>query len=594
MFKQGIRNRLIASFLILIVLTLSVLGSYILWFFHNYNVERLSENLRGDATITGQLLHPYMNGPMEKTTLDTVIKELATKVDLRITVIDTAGIVLADSWENPALMEIHLARPEVAAALAGKTGQTTRYSSTLAENMLYIAIPMKHDTEIVGALRVSTTLAYVEAGFNEMRNVLLLAFLATSLLAVLLSLRLARRYTAPLEELTEVARQIGDGHLDSRVYFRTGDELEILGHTLNNLASRLDDKLSEITAEKRKLELIFEHMDNAVILFDRYGQVLDANKQAALLLGISPAIYGQHNMQVLGTSLLDTALRNTLEQGQSQRIDLRLNIEGIKKVFEVFLATTENINNGAAGVLTVFHDITALKEIEERQADFVANASHELGTPLTAIKGFAETLLDGALQDHQVSTKFVTIIHDEAERMNRLVKDLLQLARISSTEYGQHIKLEPTSLTVVTKAVLAQLNPPLVAKSLTVKIEVSPPELTVRANYDLLNQVLSNLIDNSIKFTLPGGTLLIKCWQENHRALIMVQDSGIGIPAQDLPFIFDRFYRVDRARTRTAGGTGLGLAIVKFLVEIMNGKIEVKSKPDIGTTFIITLSMAED
>lgn len=592
MFKPGIRNRLISSFLILIVLTLGALGSYILWFFHKYNIERLSADLRTEAEITEQLLRPYMSGPMQKAGIDAIIKELATKVDLRLTIIDTTGAVLADSWENPALMENHLNRPEISAALAGEMGKATRYSTTRGENLMYVAIPMRNAAEIIGVLRVSTTLAHVEAGFSEIRSVLLFSFLLTSVLAIMLGIRLARRYTAPMEEITEVAREMGNGHLDKRIHLRTGDELEVLGHTLNNLASSLDDKINEITAEKRKLELVFEHMDNAVILFDRYGRVTDANKQALTLFNISPAMYGQHYVQVIGTSLLDKALKDAVQKGESQRIDLKLPIQGIKRVFQVFLAPTNSPDNAVPGVLAVFHDITALKEVEERQADFVANASHELGTPLTAIKGFAETLLDGALHDPQLSTKFITIIHDEAERMHRLVKDLLQLARITSTEYRQRIKLEPTPVHQVAEAVIRQLSPQLETKSLAAELNVFPKELCVRANSDWLNQILINLIENSIKFTPQGGKLFVKCWQEQDKALIIVQDTGIGIPAQDLPFIFDRFYRVDRARTRTAGGTGLGLAIVKFIVETLGGKIEVKSKVDAGTTFIVTLPIA--
>lgn len=592
MLKPGIRNRLISSFLILIVLTLAVLGSYILWFFHKYNIERLSANLLIEAEITEQLLRPYMKGPMEKAGIDAIIKELATKVDLRLTIIDTLGAVLADSWENPALMENHLNRPEISAALAGEMGKATRYSTTRGENLMYVAIPMHNAAEVTGVLRVSTTLAHVEAGFKEIRSILLLSFLLTSILAILLSIRLARKYTAPMEEITEVAREMGDGHLDRRVHLRTGDELEVLGHTLNNLASSLDDKVNEITAEKRKLELVFENMDNAVVLFDRYGRVTDANKQALNLFSISPAMYGQHCVQVIGTSLLDKALKETIQTGESQRLDLKLPIHGVKRVFQVFLAPTNSQDNDAPGVLSVFHDITALKEVEERQADFVANASHELGTPLTAIKGFAETLLDGALHNPELSTKFITIIQEEAERMHRLVKDLLQLARINSTEYRQHIKLEPTPVHAVAETAIRQLSSQLAAKSLTAELSVAPKELCVRANSDWLNQILANLIENSIKFTPPGGKISIKCWQEQDQAFLVVQDTGSGIPAQDLPFIFDRFYRVDRARTRTAGGTGLGLAIVKFIVETLGGKIEVKSKIDVGTAFTVTLPTA--
>jgi len=592
MFKSGIRNRLISSFLLLILLMMAALGGYILWFFHKYNIERLSDHLQTESEIAGQLLRPYMRGPMQKAGLDAVLKELATKADRRLTIIDPSGVVLADSWENPVLMENHLNRPEIMAALAGQIGKATRYSTTLGEQSMYIAVPMKQGDEITGVLRISTTLAHVEAGFNEMRNVLLFSFVLTALLAILLSIRLARRYTAPIEEITAIASQMGTGQLDKRVHLRTGDELEVLGHTLNNLASTLDDKINEIMAEKRKLELVFENMDNAVVLFDRYGRVIDANTQALSLFKFTPAMYGQHHVQVIGTSLLDKALKETVQQNERQCLDIRLNIQGVKRVFQVFIAPTTNPNDGSLCVLAVFHDITALKKIEERHTDFVANASHELSTPLTAIKGFAETLLDGALQDQELSKKFVSIIYEEAERMHRLVKDLLQLARISSRDYHQHIKYTSVVIPSVAETVIQQLTPQLEAKSIALELHSEPKEFCIYANSDWLHQILVNLIENSIKFTPAGGKIFVNCRQEQDTAIISVQDTGLGIPAEDLPFIFDRFYRVDRARTRAAGGTGLGLAIVKYMVEALGGKIEAKSSVGIGSAFTITFPIA--
>lgn len=591
MFRFSLRNRLIFSFLLLIILTLATLGSYILWFVHKYNLERLTGNLFTQAQITEQLLRVHISGPPAEADLDAIAKELGAEVDLRLTIIDPNGVVLADSRENPALMENHLHRPEIAAALAGGRGTAIRHSTTLDENLLYVAIPMRSGNEIIGIVRLSTTLAHVEEAYNRIRSALLAAFVVTTLLAIAFSIRLARKYTAPLEEITDVARLISEGQLDKRVHIKTGDEIEILGHTLNNLAARLDDKLKEIVAQKHKLELILQHMDNAVLLLDRYGRVTDANLRAASLFGITGAMLGQHNIQVIGNSLLDKAVRETVATGENRLIMLRTNLHGAKRVFQVFLAPLGN--DGGDGVLTVFHDITVLQEIQERQAEFVANASHELKTPLTAIKGFAETLLDGAIREPALATKFVTIIHDEAERMNRLVDDLLQLASLDARETGQQARLEPTDLYKVAAAVVEELSAQWRAKRLSVLLDAPARPLAVMANPDWLRQVLVNLLDNSIKYTPEGGKILVKWWQASDKALVMVQDSGIGIPAKDLPFIFDRFYRVDRARSRRAGGTGLGLAIVKHIIETLGGKIDVVSEPDAGTTFTFTLPLAK-
>lgn len=591
MLKRGIKLRLTVSYLLLILFTMPSLSGYLLYYFYQHNLEILTSNLLTHAQVAEHFLESYMIGPNEKAHIDNQIKELATKNHLRITVITNTGDVLADSWENPATMENHLDRPEVSASLAGNQGTSIRYSTTETQNMLYVAIPIRHGNEIVGAVRISSTLAAIDAGFNQVKSTLLAAILLTSLLAILLSIWLARKYTAPLEEITAAAREIADGNLDRRLHIRTGDELEILAHSINNLTSNLDDKINESLAETKKLALILQHMDNAVILLDRYGKVTTANKMARDTFSINDSMLNQHNMQVLGYSQLDRAVHQTIKQEKNMLIYLKTNIQDSTRVFQVFLAPITATEKDVTGVLSVFHDITALQDMHDRQADFVANASHELATPLTAIKGFAETLLDGALEDNKLSVKFITIIHTEAERMQRLVNELLQLAKLNSHEYRQQVKLEATHLMPLLYTAKEDLTTNAEEKSITVDIHAAADPI-IMANPDWLKQIVINLLDNSIKYTHPFGRVVLTCQQENQEAILMVEDTGIGIPATDVPLIFDRFYRVDRARSRNAGGTGLGLAIVKFIVEMHGGKIEVKSSVNIGTTFTIRLPLA--
>jgi two-component system phosphate regulon sensor histidine kinase PhoR len=591
MLKRGIKLRLTVSYLLLILFTMPSLSGYLLYYFYQHNLEILTSNLLTHAQVAEHFLESYMIGPNEKAHIDNQIKELATKNHLRITVIANTGDVLADSWENPATMENHLDRPEVSASLAGNQGTSIRYSTTETQNMLYVAIPIRHGNEIVGAVRISSTLAAIDAGFNQVKSTLLAAILLTSLLAILLSIWLARKYTAPLEEITAAAREIADGNLDRRLHIRTGDELEILAHSINNLTSNLDDKINESLAETKKLALILQHMDNAVILLDRYGKVTTANKMARDTFSINDSMLNQHNMQVLGYSQLDRAVHQTIKQEKNMLIYLKTNIQDSTRVFQVFLAPITATEKDVTGVLSVFHDITALQDMHDRQADFVANASHELATPLTAIKGFAETLLDGALEDNKLSVKFLTIIHTEAERMQRLVNELLQLAKLNSHEYRQQVKLEATHLMPLLYTAKEDLTTNAEEKSITVDIHADADPI-IMANPDWLKQIVINLLDNSIKYTHPFGRVVLTCQQENQEAILMVEDTGIGIPATDVPLIFDRFYRVDRARSRNAGGTGLGLAIVKFIVEMHGGKIEVKSSVNIGTTFTIRLPLA--
>lgn len=591
MFKWGIKLRLTVSYLLLILFTMPALSGYLLWYFYQHNLEILTSSLLTHAHVTEHFLENYMTGPNEKSLIDHRIKELATKTDLRVTVINNNGDVLADSWENPATMENHLQRPEVSSSLTGQEGSSIRYSTTLEQNMLYVAIPIRNDNEIVGAVRISSTLSAIDAGFYQIKSTLLAAILLTSLLAIFLGIWLARKYTAPLEEITTAACDIANGNLDRRLHIRTGDELEILAHTLNNLTSNLDDKINETIAETKKLALILQHMDNAVILLDRYGKITTANKMARDLFDIKDSMLNQHNMQVLGNSQLDRAVQQTATQGKSTLIYLKTNIHGSTRVFQVFIGPITATENEITSILSVFHDITALQDMHDRQADFVANASHELATPLTTIRGFTETLLDGALEDKNLSVKFLTIIYTEAERMQRLINELLQLAKLNSQEYRQQVKLEATPLKPLLYRVKEDLRTNAEEKKIIVDIQADANPI-IMANPDWLKQILINLLDNSIKYTQPLGKVLLTCLQEGHEAVLIVEDTGIGIPASDVPLIFDRFYRVDRARSRNAGGTGLGLAIVKFIVEMHGGTIEVKSSLNIGTTFTIRLPLA--
>ncbi|MBP2653228.1 MAG: multi-sensor signal transduction histidine kinase [Firmicutes bacterium] len=592
MIKWGIRNRLIFSYLILVLLTLLFLGVYILSFFYNHTLENLTAQLLTQASITEKLLAEHYNYPEKKTSIDDTIKNITVNTGIRITVIDPDGTVIADSWENPQLMENHNQRPEIISALTQSQGTSIRFSDTLGENLLYVATPIHHGTETVGVLRLATTLAHINQGFVGIRSALVAAVLLASLLALIISIRLAKKYTAPLEKITAAAQEIAEGNLDKRVHVRTGDEIELLARTLNNLAANLDDKVNEIIAEKRKLELILQNTTSAILLLDRYGQVTDYNQAAADTFNIPTDILGWHNIKVIGNGLFDTAVHEAVETMVKRTLDLKTEFNGNKHVFLVSLTPIIGSENEVSSVLAVFHDITALKEIQEKQADFIANASHELATPLTAIIGFAETLLDGAIKNPDLSLRFVKIIQAEAERMHRLVKDLLQIAKLDAQDYRKNVKTEPTAIEPLVSQAVSELAPQWQQKEIIITIDAPPKEVTVLANTDWLKQVILNLLDNGIKYTPSGGTIHLTWSQDASEAVFTIQDSGVGIPAQDLPQIFDRFYRVDRARTRSAGGTGLGLAIVKFIVEMFGGSIEAKSGVGLGTTFTFRLPLA--
>lgn len=434
---------------------------------------------------------------------------------------------------------------------------------------------------------------YSPDAYQDLLFVLSGALLAASILAVLLSVNLAEKFTSPIETITSAARRIAAGRLSERVHVRAGNEMDILALTLNHLASRLEDKVREISGERQKLRLILEHMDNAVLLFDECCDLLESNRQAQIWFRLPVPIQGQHVLSLPGGSQIEGAIREALRTGQVQRQTVRSSVQDLTKVFHASLIPLPGEDGRTNQVLSVFHDITNLQLLKERQADFVANASHELLTPLTAIRGFAETLADGAAADPADCRHFSLIILEEAGRMQRLVKDLLQLARIETPEFSRQIDLVPVEIRTAVDAAVRELTPVLGPKQLSLTVDIPEVTLQVRTEPDLLKQILLNLLDNAVKYTPAGGSIRIAAEKKADQVLFTVQDTGIGIPEEDLPRIFERFYRIDKARSRKTAGTGLGLAIVRDLVEALGGVIEAESRLHRGTTFRFLLPSVE-
>lgn len=318
MSAKGINTRLSLSLFLLILVTVGSLGAYLLWRTHEHTIAILTDSLTLQAVAARQLVQADLPHPDRHDRLQQALATLSRQTQLRLTLVDAQGKVVADSWEEPATLDNHANRPEIGGALEGHAAHSIRYSDTLRQNMLYAAVPVLDNERTVGVIRVAGTLASVEGTFQQLRSVMVGALLLTSLLAVLVGMRLARQFTAPIEEITAVAREITRGNWDKRAHIRTGDEVEVLAHTLNQLTSSLDDKVREMAAETHKLELILEHMDNAVLLFDHYGRLTAANRRGRELFQLHAALLGQHNLQVIGNGTLDRALHASLHAGENQ------------------------------------------------------------------------------------------------------------------------------------------------------------------------------------------------------------------------------------------------------------------------------------
>lgn len=592
MFKFGIKNRVIFSFITLVTIALIGLISYLLYFFSQQNLKLQTNHLVTNGKIVEGFMESYLITENLQQ-LDAEVKKFNPMNNLRITIIKPDGKVIADSWENPEVMDNHSSRVEFQEAFNTEYATSLRYSHTIEKNMLYVALPVYNNHQIIAIVRIAETLTPIETTFNNIRANIIGSMLFTILCTFILSFWLGKKYTTPIEQITNAAKEIINGNLEQRIHVNTGDELEILALTLNKLTAGLQEKINEINAEAQKLTLILERMDNAIILLDQYGNVTSINRKAREIFNIKEEMLGKHSIGVLGNTYLAQTASEVFSCNENKLITTSININNTKKTFQVFFAPISKQTQSQHKILIVFHDITVIQEIYDRQVDFVANASHELATPLTAIKGFTETLLDGAYQDKDLSLKFLNIIFNEAERMSRLIKDLLQLAKLDSAEYRQQINLQPINIATIFSEVKKKLQPQVSTKQQNLIINASCPNSLIMANHDWIMQIIINLVENSIKYTPINGTISLEYNCNNDFASISVIDNGIGISPEDLPHIFDRFYRVDKSRTRSAGGSGLGLALVKFIVELLGGEINVQSKVNNGTTITFSIPLAK-
>ena len=583
MLKSRITLRLASSFLLVVLASLTLLGAYLLNYFHDHTIERERDSLILNARIVemtlADQLYPANDG------LAAVIQNISQATALRITILDENGTVLADTAEPADQLDNHLLRDEVQQAMNHEYGTAIRYSQTLKENRMYVAVPVYQEGRLAGIIRTSTSLSSLEQSYDVIVRAIGFALMLALLTALIISLWLARRQVRPIQRMSAAARAIAAGDLERRIQWHSGDEFDILAQTINKLTANLAEKIKEARAETHKLSLILENMDNGVMLINARGDITGMNRQAQQSFQLRPEQLQRHSIHVIGSAQLSQGAQQVLRDNFAQTISFRTELPGKIRTFQVFLAPFPDTCEET--VLAVFHDISLLEEINRRQTEFVGNAAHELATPLTSISGFAETLMDDDFSHPDDSRHFAAVIYRESQRMSRLIHDLLQLARLDSSDYRQQIPRTAVDASAVLLAAEAPLRRQAAAKSQTITLDLPDTAPKIKAAPDLLEQILRNLTENAIKYTPEQGTITLRCTADDKAVRYQISDTGIGIAAGDLPRIFDRFYRVDKARTRQSGGNGIGLSLVKFLVNLFDGTITVKSTPGQGTTFIL-------
>jgi two-component system phosphate regulon sensor histidine kinase PhoR len=524
---------------------------------------------------------------------DGLAQELAERAgqfgQCRVTLIRSDGVVIGDSEKNAEtvrLMDNHKGRPEVAEALSGRVGSSLRQSATLRRDLLYLAIPVRSGPDIVGVLRVAIPLTEVEQLRSGIRRVVTISIVMGLGLALVLSLLLARGVTRPIEEMTAVAKEMARGRFEVRAAPARIEEIHQFGQALNAMAESHEGYVESLLAERNQARAILESMAEGVLALDEEGRVLLANPAAAALFNLSPT-------GAKGKPLLDIIRQHEIgelaKQVRLERLYVRkdfMMFQPVERFLRVHAVPCEAGGPTGPHSVLVIEDLTELRQYERLRKDFVANVSHELKSPLTSIRGLTETLLDGALDDQKNSHRFVALIKEETDRLSRLIDDLLKLAQIESTEAPP--KVRPVDVKAVLESLLPKLRPALDNRNLALRLDLDDME-QVLAEPDRLGQVFLNLLDNAIEYNRDGGTITVTARPEEGFLRVSVHDTGIGIPSEDILRIFERFYRVDKARSRRPGGTGLGLSIVKHIVESYGGRVSVESRVEHGSTFSFTL-----
>lgn len=590
---KSIKSKLLASYFLISLIIVLILGIVFSWFVRDFYLDTLKERLSEEAYITGELLKPFLPEDESKQPSLSELKDttyiLKEKTNARITLISPNGIVWSDTEADTAYMENHLERPEIQQLYSNQKGHTIRYSDTLNTDMFYVAVPVEDEENLLGFLRLALPLSALERTLGQIRLVLVGVALGALAIASVLGHRLATTLTVPLRNIAQMAERISRGNLESRIQIDSNDETGSLSNSINRMARSLEQQWQEISMHKEQLETVLNSMVDGIIVFDEENRAIMANPAAEKLFNItSEQLLQHHDLEIIRNLELHRYISWVSQEQKLSEMEIETDYPQ-KMTLKVSLIPLNIKRENKSGVLTVFQNITELRRLEKVRSDFAANVSHELKTPLTSIRGFAETLKNEVQTDPETFRHFSEIIFREATQLQTLIEDIMRLSQLESGKI--ELNFELVEIQSLIHDLLHHFEDQLNEFQVSVETQSTLP--SIRADYNLLFQALANILDNAIKYTAPEGQIKIGAteekspYEEGNWVRIYVADTGIGIPREAQARIFERFYRVDRDRSRKKGGTGLGLAIVKHLIELHQGKLEVESKEGKGTRISI-------
>jgi two-component system phosphate regulon sensor histidine kinase PhoR len=599
---NSFRSRLAAVMIGLVGMAVAAAGIYMAVTFERSHYDALRDNLVREIGLIEDAVdwHPAA-GTDAYARFTERARHYRSITGARVTFIAGDGTVLGDSDHDPASMDNHLDRPEVAEAQRKGVGYDVRRSDTTHHNMMYVAVK-REAGDADGFIRLALDVSEIEQGIRRLWFGLITGLLLLLAVAAAASWRIARGMTKPLEAVTRAAQRIRNMDYEARVEVDPRGEIGELGRAVNAMAESLQQQMVRIRQKESQLESVLDNMTSGIVMINRAGVILLLNRMAEELLGM-PAheLLGRQYTEARQQYELVRLIGDALERREHLRGELTFYYPEERQI-EINLVPIEG-RDDSGGLLLVLQDVTAIRRLERMRSEFVANVSHELKTPIAAVKGFAETLLGGAGGDPETQRAFLQIIHDESDRLNRLVNDILELSKIESRRAP--LLFSPVELGPFIGKTVELLAKEAERKNIRIETEVGD-ELYVEADEDRLRQIVVNVLSNAINYTPEGGRVRIQvepvasgdgqiAEEDDYDAIrIRISDNGIGIPKKDLPRIFERFYRVDKARSRSSGGTGLGLSIVKHLVELHRGSIAVESTVGVGTTFTIKLPVLQE
>ena len=579
---HGIQWKITLPFIAVITICIGAMGIYLVHFVDDNQTNNLRTYLTNEAKITAVTSQPFFSS--STAALDGLAKQLGTDINARVTIIAADGTVLGDSEEDPATMENHSTRPEVIAALATGYGEIVRYSTTLNEQMMYVAVSIKDNNQVLGVARVALPLSDVRNSIHHLTIVISLAVILTIIITGFATWFIVRITTRRIREVTQASRKIAAGDLKQDIQIHSRDEAGELGKAFNEMAGNIRKLVEGISTEQSKLDTVLSNMADGVIVTDKEGNISLANHAAEKLFGFrAEAIISKTVIEVTHDHEIDNLAKRCLAREEQLNSQIELTSAG-KYLRVIAIPITGKI---LSGCLLLLQDLTEMRNLQTMRQELVGNISHDLRTPLAGIKIMVETLRDGAIDDKNAAIDFLTRIENEVDRLTQMVSELTELSRIEagSTELNK----ENLNLNELINEAVIQLRPLADKQRITLNPVLSDTLPSAKVDRDRLSQTITNLIHNAIKFNRSGGSVTITTSSDDKTITVKVIDTGIGIPKANLPHVFERFYKADKSRTNS--GSGLGLAIAKHTIEAHGGTITAQSEEGNGSTFSFTIPL---